>query len=185
MVSHNNLTRNDETLADSRGAGPLGLAICLCVLALALGCDAGDSAEVTPPPAKLPELANPERPPAQIPPPQATGPSSAEASGNQHDPEEGRAIYALVCVICHGEEGNGEGVATEQFMVTPVRHDDGAYMNQLSNDYLFKIIRDGGTAVGKSPDMKPWSEFYSDDQIWSLVRYVRSLAQPPFDGPMP
>ena len=54
-----------------------------------------------------------------------------------------------------------------------------------SNDDLFQIIRDGGVAVGKSPQMQPRGETYSDDEFWSLVAYVRSLAKAPFDGPTP
>jgi len=185
MITDRNTRRPRRSTIGEGGRGWLRLTIGLCAIGILLGCDSSESPDIRVAPTKPPELADPARPPAQIPPPQATGPSSPEASQNRHGPEEGRAIYALVCVICHGEAGNGEGVATDQFMVTPVRHDDGAYMNQLSNDYLFEIIRDGGTAVWKSPDMKPWSEFYSDDQIWSLVSYIRGLAHPPFDGAMP
>jgi cytochrome c len=47
---------------------------------------------------------------AVIPPPGATGSSSPESSGNIHDPAVGRDIYAEVCVICHGENGNNEGI---------------------------------------------------------------------------
>jgi mono/diheme cytochrome c family protein len=74
---------------------------------------------------------------------------------------------------------------TDQFMVTPVRHDDGDYMNQVSNDYLFTIIKEGGLAVGKSPDMRAWKNFYDDSEIWSIVAYLRTLAVPPYHGPLP
>jgi mono/diheme cytochrome c family protein len=150
-----------------------------------VGCDSEMSGEATTQPAPSEKIDAPERPPAVIPPPQATLPTSPAGSQNRHDPDPGREIYELVCAICHGKGGNNEGVMTEQFMVTPVRHDNGAYMNQLSNDYLFKIISEGGTAVGKSPQMKPWNEVYSSDQIWSVVAYLRTLAKPPFDGPAP
>ena len=163
-------------------AASFGLLVCLISTA---GCDSGSSDSATTRPAAGEAIEAPERPPAVIPPPHATAPSTTTASENQHDPNAGREIYELVCAICHGKAGNNEGVMTEQFMVTPVRHDNGAYMNQLSNDYLFKIISEGGTAVGKSPQMKPWREVYSPDQIWSVVAYLRTLAEPPFGGPTP
>jgi cytochrome c553 len=62
----------------------------------------------------------------------------------------------------------------------PARHSDGAYMNALSNEYLFRVIKEGGAAVGKSPLMAPWAGALSDAQIRDVVAFVRSLAQPPY-----
>jgi mono/diheme cytochrome c family protein len=58
-------------------------------------------------------------------------------------------------------------------------------MNALSNEHLFKVIKEGGAAVGKSPLMAPWGGALSDDQIRDVVAYVRSLAHPPYTGPQP
>ena len=62
----------------------------------------------------------------------------------------------------------------------PVRHSDGAYMNELSEEHLFKVIAQGGAAVGKSPLMAPWGGTLSDAQIWDLVAFIRTLADPPY-----
>jgi mono/diheme cytochrome c family protein len=58
-------------------------------------------------------------------------------------------------------------------------------MNALSNEYLFRVIKEGGAAVGKSPLMMPWGGALSDAQIWDVVAHVRTLAQPPYKGPQP
>jgi mono/diheme cytochrome c family protein len=58
-------------------------------------------------------------------------------------------------------------------------------MNALSNEHLFKVIKEGGPAVGKSPLMAPWGGTLSDEQIWDVVAFVRSLAQPPYEGSVP
>jgi mono/diheme cytochrome c family protein len=50
---------------------------------------------------------------------------------------------------------------------------------------LFKVTKEGGPAVGKSPMMAPWGGTLSDEQIWDVVAFVRSLAQPPFEGTVP
>jgi cytochrome c1 len=63
----------------------------------------------------------------------------------------------------------------------PRDHTDGAYMNQLSNEHLSKVIKQGGTAVGKSPIMPPHADL-SDQQIGDIVTFVRSLASPPYKG---
>lgn len=127
----------------------------------------------------------PVRPPASEPPPRAMGPSSPAASAGRHDAERGRAIYRTACAVCHGAEGRNDGPMSREFMVTPVRHDDGDYMNRVSNDHLFEIVEQGGPAVGKSPQMPGWGGFYDDDEIWSLVVYMRSLARPAYEGPLP
>jgi hypothetical protein len=58
-------------------------------------------------------------------------------------------------------------------------------MNALSNDHLFKVVKEGGAAVGKSAMMAPWGTSMSDAEIRGLVAHMRGLANPPYDGPMP
>jgi mono/diheme cytochrome c family protein len=58
-------------------------------------------------------------------------------------------------------------------------------MNALSNEHLFRVIKEGGAAVGKSPAMAPWGGALSDAQIRDVVAFVRSLADPPYAGPQP
>ena len=55
-------------------------------------------------------------------------------------------------------------------------HRDAAYMNSLSNDHLFQVIKEGGAALGRSPLMAPWGGTLSDEQIRDVVAYVRTLA---------
>jgi mono/diheme cytochrome c family protein len=56
-------------------------------------------------------------------------------------------------------------------------------MNELSDEHLFLVIKEGGAAVGKSALMAPWGASLSDDQIRDVVAFVRTLAEPPFAGP--
>ena len=70
-------------------------------------------------------------------------------------------------------------------MPKPAKHSDGDYMNALTNEHLFKTIKEGGAAVGKSPMMAPWGGVLSDAQIWDVVAHVRSLANPPYKGSVP
>jgi cytochrome c oxidase cbb3-type subunit 3 len=55
-------------------------------------------------------------------------------------------------------------------------------MNALSDEHLFKVIKEGGPAVGKSPLMTPWGGTLSDDDIHDVVAYIRSIADPPNPG---
>ena len=49
-------------------------------------------------------------------------------------------------------------------------------MNELSDEHLFKVIKEGGASVGKSPLMAPWGGTLTDDQIRDVVAFVRSIA---------
>jgi mono/diheme cytochrome c family protein len=77
----------------------------------------------------------------------------------------------LACKICHGESGNGQG--DPDFASTPPARNFtcGAQMNGIPDGQLFWIIRNGspGTAMPAHPGL-------SEDEIWKLVLYIRSLS---------
>src|SRR5690606_13864298 len=101
------------------------------------------------------------------------------------DAAQGQQLYAQYCASCHGPEGAGDGPIAATLDPKPASHADGEYMNSLSNAHVFQVIKGGGPAVGKSPLMAPWGGTLSDDQIWDLVAFVRSLADPPYPGSVP
>jgi mono/diheme cytochrome c family protein len=55
-------------------------------------------------------------------------------------------------------------------------------MNALSDAHLFKVISEGGAAVGKSNMMAPWGPTLSDEEIRSVIAFIRTLADPPYEG---
>jgi len=137
-----------------------------------LACDSRDEA---PGPTPAAEPAPPAAPPA----------AAATATPLAPDPARGAAQYQLLCASCHGPRGAGDGPAGQSLEPRPARHDDGSYMNALSNEHLFRVIKAGGAAVGKSPMMAPWGGALSDDQIRDVVAFLRTLAEPPYTGPQP
>ncbi len=52
-------------------------------------------------------------------------------------------------------------------------------MNQLASEHLAKVIKNGGTAVGKSPIMPPHTDL-NEQQIEDIIAFVRILAVPPY-----
>jgi cytochrome c oxidase cbb3-type subunit 3 len=48
-------------------------------------------------------------------------------------------------------------------------------MSKLSDEQLFKVIKEGGASIGKSPLMPPWGPSLKDDQIKDVIAYVRTL----------
>lgn len=95
------------------------------------------------------------------------------------DPKAGKAKYDALCTSCHGMKGKGDGPAGAALPVKPQDQTDGKSMNALADEYLFDIIGKGGAGKGKSPLMPAWAGKLSDQDIWNLVAYIRSLAVPP------
>jgi len=104
----------------------------------------------------------------------------AQAKG---DAKAGKAKYDSFCGGCHGASGKGDGPAAAALKPKPQDHTNGKHMNGLTDKALFDIVKVGGVGVKKSPLMPAWGNTLKDDDIWNLVAYIRSLAQPPYKPP--
>ena len=149
----------------------LSIALAGCLLLAACGGEESKSPAITPSAA----------PAASAPAPAPTPPAAAVTP----DAARGAALYVANCATCHGPRGDGDGPVAAALTPKPAKHHDGAYMNALSNEHLFKVVKEGGPSVGKSPMMAPWGGMLSDVQIWDVVAFVRSLAAPPYTGKVP
>lgn len=89
--------------------------------------------------------------------------------------ESGKALYETYCAQCHGMKGNGMGVNVRDMSVQPRDHTDPQGMSARSDEILFKAVKEGGQSINKSVLMPPWGDVMSDDEIRSLVKYMRSL----------
>ncbi len=102
------------------------------------------------------------------------------------DAKRGKRIYQQYCTPCHGQEGNGRGprARNEALQPPPRDHTNGFYMNMQSDVRLFKVIKFGGKVNNLSHIMPQWKHILKDKQIFSIVAYIRTLAQdPPYEAP--
>jgi mono/diheme cytochrome c family protein len=143
----------------------------------------GDSGEQSPPPAPPEPAAAPAPSPAATPAPAPAPGGAGDAGATPGDATTGGTMYAIYCASCHGPTGNADTPIADTLDPRPTPHANGAYMNTLSDDYLFRIIKGGGTAVGKAPIMPPWAGSLSDAQIRDVMAFVRTLARPPYQPP--
>jgi len=141
----------------------------------AFGCGEQSDAPTPPKPAERAPAPPPDEAPA---PAEAPDTPPAESAAVEADAKAGKADYQIYCASCHGETGAGDGPVAQALNPKPARHNDGAYMNPLTDDYLFKVIKFGGASVGKSPMMAPLG--LSDQQIHNVIAFMRSLAEPPY-----
>src|SRR5262245_25066730 len=85
--------------------------------------------------------------------------------------------YNTFCSKCHGPNGQGNGPAAATLHTQPRNYTDCAKMSKISDDTLFKAIKDGGGSVGLSTEMPSWSKGLEDGEIHGLVAYVRSFCK--------
>jgi mono/diheme cytochrome c family protein len=93
----------------------------------------------------------------------ATNPLGADAA------TAGAEVFATNCASCHGEKGYGDGPAGAALDPAPKNLVEVAAL--AGDDYLHWRINTGkeGTA------MIAWKGVLTDDQIWQVVAYIRTL----------
>ena len=80
-----------------------------------------------------------------------------------------RKLYAMDCAMCHGESGDGKGdMASDIKNVTDFTS---PAMRGRTDGDLFSIIRKG------KGEMPPEGDRAKDDDVWSLVNYVRAFSK--------
>ena len=99
------------------------------------------------------------------------------ASSVLADADSAKTSYTTFCVKCHGEGGKGDGAAAAPLKTKPRDFTDCARMSKISDDTLFKVIKEGGAAAGLSPDMPAWKDGFEDPEIKDLVAYVRTFCK--------
>ena len=104
--------------------------------------------------------------------------------GSDAQREAGRVLYMDKCAQCHGETGQGDGVAAPFMRPMPRDFTAGVYKvrttpsGQLpTDDDLAQAIRDGMPYTG----MPPWPQL-SDEEIRTLVYYIKTFNDD-FSGP--
>jgi mono/diheme cytochrome c family protein len=93
----------------------------------------------------------------------------------------GRELNEKYCSRCHNSESSAERVSNhDNLSVPPHAFSDGATLNQINSANLLAIISHGGAALGKSPEMPPYSPTLSASDIDALAAYIRAVADPPY-----
>lgn len=85
---------------------------------------------------------------------------------------EGRALYTVHCIACHGFKGFGDGDAlmdlrpTRMFLAYMIESPD------LVDEYLMWTIAGGGAEFDSS--MPPYKDRLTEQEIWKIVVYMRA-----------
>lgn len=87
------------------------------------------------------------------------------------DPEQGLELYQKYCQVCHGVEGDGDGIMTNLIGIMPMDHTNPNETNSLDNRELMNSILDG-----KGRYMPAWKDILSQSDVEALVSYIRLLS---------
>lgn len=88
------------------------------------------------------------------------------------DPMAGMKLYQTYCQVCHGEEGDGDGIMTKLMGIMPMDHTNPTETDILTNDDIIKSILEG-----KGRFMPAWKGILSQADVEALVSYIRLLSQ--------
>ncbi len=98
-------------------------------------------------------------------------------SGDAAAVTAGQTIFETNCVTCHGPEGRGDGPAAAGLEPKPASLADRTMMSDLSDGYLFWRVSEGGAMTPFNSAMPAWKASLSDEEMWQVITYVRSLSQ--------
>lgn len=86
---------------------------------------------------------------------------------------EAPAIYRARCASCHGDGGNGDGVAAASLTPRPRAFRDPAWQRATTDARIRAVITGGGASVGLSALMPAHADL-SAPQLDELVRFIRA-----------
>jgi mono/diheme cytochrome c family protein len=88
--------------------------------------------------------------------------------------EDGRENFSHFCFGCHGLDGQNTGVPFSDSMSPPVPSLASKSVQSYDDGQLYWVIRNGLWPSG----MPAAKGILTDDEIWSIVAYIRNLPPP-------
>ncbi len=105
----------------------------------------------------------------------------AATAGGKNSPVRGKIFYTERCIFCHGRDGSGWNLQKKAALPpTPVPDlSDPEFMSRFTDRELFKVIKEGGTRMGKSRFMPPAGNWLGDSEIRDVIAYIRVFERRP------
>lgn len=93
--------------------------------------------------------------------------------GNPDAQANGKDIFKIHCMMCHGENGGGDGPAAASLRPKP--GNIAASQSTLDDSYLYWRITEGGMRAPFSSAMPSWKSILSEEEIWQVIAYIRTF----------
>ena len=91
--------------------------------------------------------------------------------------DRGKGLFLKFCAHCHGRHGDGDGFNAEFLDKDPTELSNPKFQAKRSNEKLFRVISEGGAKIKKSHLMPGFGHTLSEEEIWSLVTFIRYLGK--------
>lgn len=88
----------------------------------------------------------------------------------------GKKTYDSYCAGCHAPEGKGGlmlSITEDKGLPPPATLNDDEWDHGGSDGEIFTVIRDG---VAPDYVMGPWKDRLTEQDLWNLVNYLKSLS---------
>ena len=80
----------------------------------------------------------------------------------------GKTNFELLCTVCHGETGRGDGVTLEYLNPKPANLTSKRVQDQTAGEIYWNIT------TGRSP-MQSYANVLSSSEIWQIITYIESF----------
>lgn len=90
--------------------------------------------------------------------------SNADAAAN------GKRSYKMLCVVCHGAKGKGDGIGGAGLKPKPTDLTSAEFQAQTDGAIFWKIEE------GRSP-MASYKTAIPENKRWEIINYIRTLKQ--------
>jgi len=81
------------------------------------------------------------------------------------DLKEAKKIFKEMCVICHGNKGKGDGLASAALTPKPANFTLSTVQSQTDGELFWKL-------TNGNPPMAAYKDLLTETQRWQLVAYI-------------
>ena len=107
--------------------------------------------------------------------PDAPAPYAGKTLPAGSDAAAGKELYTTNCASCHGDTGMGDGPSAAS--LDPKPKPLAQEMGSLKDDYMLWRISEGGAMAPFNSAMPAWNTSLTEEQIWQVVAYLRTMKQ--------
>jgi mono/diheme cytochrome c family protein len=118
--------------------------------------------------------------PQESTPAHASGQRSSAKAASERAQARAKEIYTVDCALCHGDTGDGKTDLAKDMQLTLKDWTDPKSLATMSDADMFKFIRTGNDKMPPEPDGRA-----KDDEVKSLILYIRNLAKQQPAAPQP
>lgn len=95
-----------------------------------------------------------------------------------YEEAQGKRIFYQYCVWCHADATPAGPSNRSNLTPVPPLLNDGDKLNGETDEFLQRIIAQGGGALNRSPMMPPYGKTLTADQVKAVIAFARVIAQP-------